>query len=77
MLTTQEKINVIGQINKRQYEQANDILQKALDNSSIDCDYYGEVRGIAMQMAALAIQQKEERDALFKLINEDTQCTPS
>jgi hypothetical protein len=71
MLTTQEKIDNIGKINKRQYEQARDILQNALSDSNIDTDYYGEVRGIAMQMATLAIQQKEERDALFAVMNNE------
>jgi hypothetical protein len=71
MLTTQEKLEAISRIIKRQADTEEDILQGALDASSIDTDYYGEIRGVAMQMAAFALKQKEERDALFAIINAD------
>ena len=72
MLTIQEKLDAISRIIKRQNDTEQDVLQNALDASSIDCDYYGEVRGIALQLAALALKQKEERDTLFAIINTET-----
>ena len=72
MLTTQEKLDAISRIIKRQADTENDILQDALDASNIDTDLYGEVRGIAQSMAALALKQKEERDAMFAIVNADS-----
>ena len=74
MLSTQEKIDAIGNILKRQVEEENEVLQTALDASSIDYELYTEVRGIAQQMALFALKQKEERVALFAIIKSDPDC---
>ena len=71
MLTPQEKIKLISDIVDRQSNTFETLLQEAMDKTSLDRDYYGEIRGVAHKMAAVATQQKEERDALFAIIEQE------
>ena len=71
MLNAKEKIEIISNIIERQAKTFDNILNSALRDSNIDTDSYGEIIGIAREMASIAIQQKEERDALFDIVKQE------
>ena len=61
----------IQKVVQDQFGQAKAMMNEALKDSGIDPKYHGIVRCLCRQMMAVALQQKEERDALYKqFINE-------
>ena len=68
MLTEHEIIEEISKLIRRQFDESQRQIQEALDDSSIDTDYYGEVRSMIRQFMSLVEQQQEERHYVYKTL---------
>lgn len=71
-MSEQEKIEFIARTALRQHQEATKILEDALDDSDLSSDVYCEVRGICRLMMNIALQQRDERDAIYKVIHHAT-----
>lgn len=67
-MTEKEIIEEIALMTRRQFDESSRQISAALDDSSIDTDYYGEVRSLIRQFMALAQQQAEERQHIYRVL---------
>jgi hypothetical protein len=65
-MTDEMLYKTVQEIIKRQFNEANEMMDEALNDSDIDSEYHGQVKSICRQMMAIACNQKEERDFLFR-----------
>ncbi len=72
-----ERMEEAARIAKRQSDELAREIEYALTQSSFDCDYYGEIRGMIYRFVARTHEQYEERALLYEILRKGSKCDPT